>query len=60
MLSPDGHLTHHLPTTITMSVPVRKYVDVIAGSVPPSEPHRVHQVVREVANAKELVDVALV
>ena len=60
MLSADGHLTHHLPTPFPMSIPVRKYVDVIAGSVPPSESHRVHQMVREVSNPEELVDVALV
>jgi hypothetical protein len=60
MLSPDGHLTHHLPTTITMSVPVGKYVNVIVACVPPPEPNGVHAVMWEVADAEELVDVALV
>lgn len=60
MLSADGHLTHHLPSPFTMSVPVRKYVHVIVACVPPPEPNAVHAVVWEVANAEQLVDVALV
>jgi hypothetical protein len=60
MLSADGHLTHHLPASITVSIPIRKYVDVVVAGVSPAEPHGVHPVVREVANAEELVDVRLI
>jgi len=60
MLSADGHLTHHLPTPFTVCIPVRKYLDEIAGTVPPAEPDRVYPMVREVANPEKLVDVALV
>lgn len=60
MLSADGHLTHHLPTPFAMRIPVGKYLDEIAGSVPPSEPNAVNVMVWKVADAEELVDVALV
>jgi hypothetical protein len=60
MLSADEHLTHHLPPSFTVCVPVRKYLDEISGTVSPAKPDRVHPVMWEVANPKELVNIALV
>ena len=60
MLSADGYLSHHLPPSVTMRIPVRKYVDVVIACVPPTEPDRVHPVMGKIPNTEELVDVALV
>jgi len=55
MLSADGYLTHHLPPSVTMSVPISKDVHVVVAGVPPPEPDGVHAVMWEVSDAEEFV-----